>query len=119
MKNFVQEGVLIDHVATAALSSGDPVAIGNMVGVAAGDAAIGDTVPVRLAGVFDLPKLDAAVIGLYEQVSFDVSAGEIDDASITPASGDITLCGIALEAKGATTSETIRVRLAEGGGVLN
>lgn len=119
MKNFVQEGVMIDHVAVAAISSGDPVVIGNIVGVAAGDAAIGETVPVRTTGVVNLPKLDAAVIALYEQVAFDASGGVVDDSSISAAAGDVTLMGVALEAKGATTGETIKVRLREGGGILN
>lgn len=119
---LVQRGDTIDHVLTAAKSSGDPIAIGALVGICQTDGAIGDTVAVAITGVHEMPKLNAAVIAKGEKVALDISAGsdgEVDDGSITPAAGDITNFGVAVEAKGATTSETIKVRLSPGSGVVN
>ena len=68
--------------------------------------------------VYRLPKLDAAVIAQGDSVDLDISAGtngEIDDNSMTPASGDLSDCGIAWEGKGATTGETILVKLNAAG----
>lgn len=119
MSYKIQEGHVVDYVLSSTVSAGDLVAVGNCLGVILEDGVSGDTVAVALEGVWDVPKLDAAVITLYEQVAFDASAGEVDDSSITPASGDITLAGIAMEALNTTTSARIKVRLNPGGGTLN
>lgn len=119
MSQKIQEGHVIDFTLTSTVTKGDAIAVGNCVGVALDSGVSGEVIAVALEGVFDLPKVDAAVIALHEQVALDVSAGEIDDASMTPASGDVTLCGIAMEALGATTGARIKVRLRPGGGVLN
>lgn len=103
----------------ADLSAGDMAAVGPIVGVVHEDTADGANGVLKIRGVYDLPKLDAAVIALGEKVAFDLSAGEVDDASITAASGDVTAFGIALEAKNATTSENIRVLLTPGAGTVN
>lgn len=120
--NRVQRGEIITVTAAAAISSGQIVTVGNLVGVAMTDAAIGEQVEVAISEVYNLPKLDAAVITQGMRVALDVSAGtngEVDDDAITPAAGDITTFGVAFEAKGATTGETIAVLLTPGTGVVN
>lgn len=117
--NFVQSGETVTFTAGADYSSGDVVVLGNMLGVVVADVANGGTGVANVEGVFNLPKLDAAVIAQGEAVAWDVSAGAIDDGSITPAAGDITLAGIAWEAKGATTGDSIAVKLNVSGGVVN
>jgi predicted RecA/RadA family phage recombinase len=119
MSYKVQEGGVVDFTLSSTVTAGDLVAVGNCVGVALSSGESGDVIAVALEGVWDLPKADAAVIALHEQVAFDVSAGRIDDVNITPATGDITLCGIAMEAAGATTDARIKVRLNPGGGTIN
>jgi predicted RecA/RadA family phage recombinase len=118
-KNRVQNGRRITYTAGADISSGDVVVVGNLVCVAMVDIANGDEGELAVSEVYNLPKLDAAVIGQGETVAFDVSAGEVDDNAITPAAGDITNFGIAWEGKGATTGETIAVLLTPGTGVVN
>lgn len=56
MRNKIQNGMTIDVIAAVATLSGDLVKLGDLVGVAACDAAIGAKVAVELVGVFEVPK---------------------------------------------------------------
>jgi predicted RecA/RadA family phage recombinase len=117
--NYVNEGCVIEFTASGtSYASGDVVVVGQQIGVALVDIADGETGTVRLDGVFDLPKADAAVIAAGESVIWDSSAGEFDDNQATPASGDVSACCVATEGKGATTGETIRVKLNVGVGTV-
>lgn len=112
---YVQPGKVLDYTAGADISSGDMVSMGNMVGVALADIANGDVGSVQVEGVFDLPKVSAAVIALHDTVDFDSSAGAVEDNASTLASGDVGNFGIALEAAGNGVT-TVRVRLTPGVG---
>lgn len=118
--NYVQDGDVIEYANSgAAISSGDVVVVGNQIGVALVDiAATTGTGSVAMAGVFDLPKVNAAVISQGENVMWDSSAGSFDDGSATPASGDVSNCCVAWESLGATTSANIRVKLNVGVGAV-
>ena len=111
----VQDGMVIQFTNGGALiSSDDPVVIGTLVGVALVDIANGETGSVAITQVYNLPKVDAAVIAQGEAVHFDVSAGangEVDDDAATPAAGDLIGWGTAFETKGATTGEDIAILL--------
>lgn len=110
--NRVQDGKVLQFTnGGSAISSGDVVVIEKLVGVALVDIANGDTGSVAIEQVYDLPKVDAAVIAQGEAVHYDVSASEVDDESATPASGDLIGWGIAAEAKGVTVSENIAIIL--------
>lgn len=61
-KNYIQPGEVLDHVAAAAIISGQVVLLGLRIGVALGNAAIGATVAVQVKGVFNLPKVTANVV---------------------------------------------------------
>ena len=107
--NFVQPGDVIDHVATANISSGDVVKVGAILGVALADIANGDTGPVAVRGVFTVPKVTAAVIAAGEDLTWDVSAGKFDDNAATPATGDVTgPPAVAYEA-GTSSDTTLKV----------
>lgn len=121
--NYVQDGNVIQWTNSgSAVSSGDVVAIGSngdaILGVALVDIANGETGSVQIEGVFDLPKVDAAVIAQGEYVIWDSSAGKFDDNAATPASGDVSDGAIAWEGLGATTSENIKVKLTGRPGTL-
>lgn len=66
MKNYTQTENVITVAAPAAVSSGDLVVVGGIVGVAQADAASGANVALVRRGVFDLPK----------QTGFAPSAGD-------------------------------------------
>lgn len=119
-KNYVTEGNVITYANTgAAISSGDVVVVGEQVGVALEDiAATSGSGVVQLDGVFNLAKVDAAVIAQGESVIWDASVSKFDDNAATPASGDVSGCCIAMEGKGATTDENIKVKLNVGVGTV-
>lgn len=118
----VQKGEVITHTnGGGAIAVDDPVVINNLVGVALVAIANGETGEVAVERVYNLPKVDAAVIAAGETVFFDITAGangEVDDNSAIPAVGDIQNFGVAWESKGATTGEDIAVKLVSGAGVV-
>ena len=113
--NYVQDGVVVDHIAGSAISAGDVVVMGNIIGVALEDIANGAVGPVQIDGVFDVPKVTAAVIAQGESLIYDVSASAFDDGSATPASGDVSNCCVAMEAIGAVAG-LVKVKLNVGAG---
>lgn len=100
--NYVSEGAVIQHTASGAdISSGDVVVVGQLLGVALVDIADGETGSVAIQGVFNVPKVSAAVIAAGESLVYDVSAGEFDDNAATPATGDVSgAAAVAVEAAG-------------------
>ena len=117
--NYVKEGVTIDYTnAGSAISSGDVVVMGEIMGIALVDIANGAPGAVAITGTFKVAKVDAAVIVQGESVIWDSSASEFDDNAATPATGDVSGCCVAMEGKGATTSETIEVKLNVGIGTV-
>lgn len=102
--NFESDGDTIQFTnAGSAISSGDVVVVGQVLGVALVDIANGATGSVRVRGTFrDVPKVTAAVIADGEALTWDVSAGAFDDNAATPATGDVT--GPPARAVGAWTS---------------
>ena len=105
---YVQPGDTIDVVAGSAISSGDVVKVGQVLGVALADIANGATGSVAVRGVFTCPKVTAAVIAAGESLTWDVSAGKFDDNAATPATGDVTGNVVAVEA-GTSSDTTIKV----------
>ncbi len=106
---YKQEGKVIQYTASADITAGTVIKMGNILGVALHDIANGATGSVALEGVFSAPKVAAAVIAQGESLTWDVSAssgaGAFDDNAATPASGDITgAAAFAWAGAGATTT---------------
>lgn len=121
-KNFVQDGDIIQWTnGGTAVASGDVVVIGSngdaLLGIALVDIANGASGSVKLNGVFEVPKVSAAVIAQGEYVIWDASAGAFDDNAATPATGDVSDGAIAWEAAGNAVT-TIKVKLISKPGVL-
>src|SRR5690606_35118552 len=74
MKNFVQPGNRITVPAPAPVKGGEVVIIGELAGIAFGDAAAGEPVDLALNGVFDLPKVAADAITVGDAVYYDATA---------------------------------------------
>lgn len=100
---YIQPGKVIDHTAGSAISTGDAVVIGVLLGVALGNIALADTGSVQIEGVFELPKLSSYAVADGELLTWDVSAGEFSNG--VAATGDLVGCAVAIEAAeaGATT----------------
>ena len=116
--NRVQQGKRITFDPGATVVSGQAVRIGTLLVICMTDGVSGTEIEGAIEEVYDIPKLDAAVIAIGDPVDWDSSAGtngEIDDSSMTPASGDLSNCGIAMETLGATTGVSIKVKLNAAG----
>lgn len=113
-KNYIQPGKVIDHTAAAAISSGDAVVIGVLLGVALADIAQDATGSVQIEGVFEMPKLSTAVITAGASLTWDVSAGEFIIASA--AIGDLEGAAVAIEAAG-NGATTVLAKLLPGNAV--
>ncbi len=114
-KNFICDGDVLPWTNTtgAAVSSGQLVVAGHLLGVALGAIAAGSTGSVAVEGVFTLPKVSGAVFAQGEKLVYDVSASSFDDSSATPAAGDITGGAVAWAA-GSDGQTTAEVKLTPG-----
>lgn len=117
-KNYIQNGEVINFTNSgSAIVSGAVVVVGNLVGVALTNIGTNETGAVAIEGVFELPKATAAVIAVGEKVLWDVSAGNFDAKSATPATGDISNACAAMAAAG-NGATTVKVKLNVGMGVV-
>lgn len=107
MKNYVQKGENLTLPAPAAVVSGEVVVIGELHGVAAGDAASGADFDLVTEGVFDLPKVSTDVFAIGDVVYYDAAAKLVtaDDDE-----GANALIGVAVTAA-ANPSGTVNVKL--------
>lgn len=88
-RTFTQPGKVIQHTAAAALSAGDVVIVGNLVGVALVDMAIGETGSVSISGVHTLPKVTGTAWTQGAVLDWDDSLGAFATTIVTPAAGDL------------------------------
>ncbi|MCH2394320.1 DUF2190 family protein [Oceanibaculum sp.] len=110
MKNYIRTGNTMPIVAPlGGVETGQPVLVGDIVGVAAVAAQEGAATEVHIEGVFDLPKV-ADDIDQGALVYFDATAGNFttDPADNAPA-------GIAFRAAVALDG-TVQVKLTPGAG---
>lgn len=112
-RTYVQPGRILDYTnaGVALIASGAVIVIGQTLGVALVDIAVGETGSVAIDGVHSLPKVTTAVIQQGEPLLWDVSAGKFDAKSATPAAGDISgAAALAFAAAGNGATELL-VRL--------
>jgi predicted RecA/RadA family phage recombinase len=110
----IRDGKSLLHTASGAdIAKGEVVVLGNTIGVAAQAIADGSSGVVHLEGVFQVPKVSAAVFAVGEKLIYDVSASAFDDSSATPATGDVTGGAVAMVA-GADTETTCIIKLTPG-----
>ena len=113
MKNYVQPGNTITLTAPYAVASGDGLLVGAIFGVAAGTAALGETVEAALTGVYDLKKVASQAWAAGDKVYWDNTAKE---ATKTTTSN--TVIGVAVVAVAGGAGDTIgrdAVYIADGG----
>lgn len=89
--NYKTEGRVVQFTnGGSAISAGDVVVVGEILGVALVDIANDATGSVQVSGVFECPKVTAAVIAQGESLTWDVSVDKFDDNAASPATGDVT-----------------------------
>lgn len=114
MKNYIQPGNNLTVAAPYAVDSGQGVLIGQLFGIAAGDADNGAQVDIATVGVFDIAKPAAVVFAVGEPVYFDVGSKQAraaNDTDSNSAGAFEAQIGVCVEAAGAGAS-TVRVKLA-------
>jgi len=114
-KNRVQNGDRITVTLTGTVASGDPIRIGDMLGVCLTDGVSGDDIACAVSQVHNLPKLSTETYTQGDVLHFDASAegGTVTAVTLTPASGDVADFGIAWEASSAGAGN-IAVKLVNG-----
>lgn len=107
MRNFVQPGDSLTVVAAANATSGAVVVMGQMFGIATHNALTGENLTLKLGGVFDLTKANAASMSMAvgENVYWHAAGSQ----ATTSASSNTRL-GVAVVAANNTVT-TVRVRL--------
>lgn len=104
MAQFKHEGFAIDHTPVAALTSGDVVKIGSIIGIATRDIAAGELGSVTIEGVVEMPKASATVFAAGAPVYWNAGS------SLCTTSTSDTFAGYAV-AGGASGSAIVWVKL--------
>ena len=106
MQNYIQNGHVITVTTPAGgVAAGEGAIIGNIFGIAAYSAAVGEPVELATTGVYQLPKATAAVLTVGARVAWDNTAKNIN----VPGAGRFPV-GIATEAAGnGITSVAVRL----------
>jgi len=125
MDNRVGDGNTVTHNnAGGAILSGAPVVLGSAgrcsVGVAAVDiAATVGVGEVAITGMYNMLMTTGAAIEAGESVDFDVSTGLVNDNAMTPAAGDVSDFGIAMETvASAGAGSRAKIKLLPGNGTI-
>ncbi len=106
MQSYIQNGHVITVAAPAGgAASGEGLIVGNIFGVAAYSAAVGEPVELATTGVFQLPKATAAVLTVGARVAWDNTTKNIN----VPSAGRFPV-GVATEDAGNGTT-IVAVRL--------
>ena len=105
MKNYVQKGENITLASPAVIKSGDPVLVGKLFGVAAGDAVQDAPLDLVTVGVFRLPKVSTQVLSVGDKLYFDAVA-----KLVTTTAGGNSYIGVAIEPAANPSGEAL-VRL--------
>ncbi len=80
-KNYIQPGEVLDHVALAARTSGVPFLLGTRLAVPLTNGAIGETIAVKVKGVFNLPKVKANACAQGDLLYWDNTAKKLTTAA--------------------------------------
>ena len=107
MKNFIGVGNRVTLTAAAATTSGQPVLIGSLFGIAENAAAIGEPLVLVMNGIYDLTKTASQAWTVGQLIYWDVSPSRVTNVVATH-----KLVGVAVLAVSAGAGETTgRVRL--------
>lgn len=111
-------GDVLEVAAPAEVVSGAVVVLGRQIGVALGSYASGALGRFSMSGVHALPAVEGAAFVAGQQVIWDSSVSRFDDHAATPATGDVSVCCIAMETKTAGAADTVLVKLNVGIGTV-
>jgi predicted RecA/RadA family phage recombinase len=75
MASFVHNGAALDYTPGSAVSAGDVVVVGDIVGIAPRDIAASELGAIQVAGVFEFPKASATVVAAGAKVYWSAGSG--------------------------------------------
>jgi len=110
----IQTGNVVDYTATAVIANGDVIELTDRIGVAQGNAEIGEVVALDLVGVYDIVAADADAIAFGDKVYYDAAGGNITTATDSVGDGTgtaYTPAGIAISTKAGATAGNVWVRI--------
>jgi predicted RecA/RadA family phage recombinase len=105
-KNYIQRGDVLTIPAPANTLSGEPIIIGELRGVALGNAAETAPLDVQTEGVFELPKVAADAFDIGDSVFYDSATKLVKATGADPAKLGYAVTGAA------ASSATVNVKLA-------
>lgn len=81
MARFIHNGDSIDYTPSGAVTAGDVVVLGDLIGVAKVDIAVDVQGALALTGVFEMPKATGGgtAIAVGKTVYWDVADGEVKE----------------------------------------
>ena len=107
MKNFIGVGTRVTMTAAAVTTSGQPVLIGSLFGIAENAAAIGEPLVLVMNGIYDLTKTASQAWTVGQLIYWDVATSRVTNVVATN-----KLVGVAVLAVGGGAGEIVgRVRL--------
>jgi len=104
---FVQEGKVVDIIATADVVGGQPIDFGARVGIASADALTGEGVALQLEGVFEFTAVTADTIALGDKIYLD-NVGGVEATTVATSNQTI---GYAVTEKAGAVAGTVLVKL--------
>ncbi|WP_201353824.1 DUF2190 family protein [Hydrogenimonas urashimensis] len=103
----IQEGKTIDYDLAADTNVGDIVELGDgMVGIATVSGVSGETIALKIEGVYEIAAATADAIAVGDELYFDATNGVV-----TKTSTDNTRAGRAVSAKAASTTGSVYVKI--------
>ncbi|MGZ5302516.1 MAG: DUF2190 family protein, partial [Bacteroidia bacterium] len=91
-KNLIACGDVFDYTAGATIASGDPVLVGELLGVALVGGVSGDVIPVQVEGVFEIAKrthASSAAMAQGSKLYWDATNSRIDNTDNSAANKHI------------------------------
>lgn len=104
---YEQKGYLIDHTPTSAVSAGQVVRIGSMVGVAPRPIAAGELGVVAVGGVWEMDKATGADVTSGQVAYLHAASGKVTGARDEFAVGYFTATGL-------NAATTAKVKIVQG-----
>lgn len=104
---YVQEGKVVNIVATADVSGGDPISFGTRVGIASADALTGEGVALQLEGVFEFTATTTDTIALGDKIYLDNVGGVL----ATTVATSNKVIGYAVTEKAGAVAGTVLIKL--------
>ncbi len=110
-KNYIQKGEVMPWTVTgAAITSGQVVVLGSVIGISLGDYAVGDVAEIALCGVFEVPKATGAITQgapVYWDADGNPAGTTAGTGAATTTSDGNKLAGYAFAAAGSNDTTAI------------